>query len=247
MEAMQEIYPDIERQVMPFIRRGAYRLSGKVVGDVDIGDVIQYGREVTWKALQKYDVNQSHGDLDRYVARCLRNAYASLLAKMMAQRRMPRVHQRVGEGYKLRPLPPVMASAVEGIWEWHADTGWTLDPERVLCEEDDDREFDDEMEEIRAELDERQSFVLDVMLNPPPELMTISVEMGGNVNGPPMQIAIVRWLDPLLTKNQIDNTLNKIRQVILAHVERGGFSASFAKTVCRRWTSQGTKRRCETG
>jgi hypothetical protein len=243
MEAMQEIYPDIERQMMGCIRSGARRFVGKVVGKVDEDDIVQYGRLVTWKAVQKYDVNSSDGNIEKFVARCLRNAYASLLAKMMSKSRMPRYIHRSGEAYETRPLPPTPASAIHGIWEWYADTGWTLDPERVLEVEDDELEFDGEISDVFSELDDRQRFVLDVLMNPPPELMRVSVELGGNVDEPPLKIAVVRWLHPLLTKNQIDNILNRIRRVIYSQVERGGFSEEFAAVVYSNWTSRGTKRR----
>jgi hypothetical protein len=240
---LNEMYADIERQVMPLIRRGARRLSRRLGGHIHEDDAIQAGRIVLWNALSGYDANACNGDIERYVSRCLRNAYLSMYAKATAKRRMPQVVSREGVGYSSRPLPPIPTSMCEGTWEWRLQTGPGLDPQVALEYQEAAAEVHMNLAEVRAELNDVQGFIMDIVIDPPSDLMAISVSMGGDPNGPPMQRAIIKWLDPLMTKNQVDNCLHMIRRAIIAHTERGQFSDSFAARVHQGFHPSGASKK----
>lgn len=228
---------------MPLIKRGARRLSQRLGGHIVEDDAIQAGRIVVWKALAGYDVNQSSGDIERYVQRCLRNAYLSMYSRAVAKRRMPQVYDRDGARYSTRPLPPIPTSMCEGSWENRVTTSTLTNPEVALQRCDEVRECEMNLAEIRETLNESQQFIMDIVLDPPRELMELSIDMGGDPNGPPMQRAIIKWLTPLLTKNQVDNCLHMIRRAIIAHIERGQFSASFAARVVKCWHPSGASKK----
>jgi DNA-directed RNA polymerase specialized sigma24 family protein len=238
-----EMYADIEQQVMPLIRRGARRLARRLGGHIHEDDAIQAGRIVLWNALSGYDANACNGDIERYVSRCLRNAYLSMYAKATAKRRMPQVVTRESVGYSSRPLPPIPTSMCEGTWEWRLTTGPGLDPQVALEYQEADAEVRVNIAEIRDGLTDKQKFIMDVVIDPPADLMELSVSMGGDPNGPPMQRAIVKWLDPLMTKNQVDNCLHMIRRAIIAHTERGQFSDAFAERVRSGWHPSGASKK----
>lgn len=245
---LHEMYADVERQVMPLIRRGARRLSQRLGGHIHEDDAIQAGRIVVWNALSGFDITRCDGDIERYVQRCLRNAYISMYARATAKRRMPQVVQRDGATYSTRPLPPVPASMCEGFWEYNCKTSQAHDPQWTLENQEECREVDLNVDEIRAELNEAQQFIMDIVIDPPQELMDISLALGGDPNGPPMQRAIISWLDPLMTKNQVDNCLHMIRRAVFAHMERGQFSDKFNARVRKGWHASGaSKKYCKQG
>jgi hypothetical protein len=81
------------------------------------------------------------------------------------------------------------------------------------------------------------------MIDPPDELMEIHDALGGDINDPPTQVAIVHWLHPLLSKNQLNQTMFKIRRAIMDHVERGQFSDSFCDHVMKNWRHSCSKKK----
>lgn len=240
---LHEMYKDIEAQVMPLIKRGARRLSQRLGGHITEDDAIQAGRIVVWKSLAGYNAALSNGDIERYVQRCLRNAYLSMYARAVAKRRMPQVYEREGARYTTRPLSPIPTSMCEGLWENRVTASPTLDPELSLQRCDDVRECEMNLAEIREGLNDAQRFIMDIVIDPPRELLDLSMAMGGDPNGPPMQRAIIKWLAPLLTKNQVDNCLHMIRRAIIAHIQRGQFSDAFAARVERSWHPSGASKK----
>jgi DNA-directed RNA polymerase specialized sigma24 family protein len=242
MQQLQEMYPDIERQVMPLIIRGADRLANCLGGYFARDDAIQAGRIVVWKALPGYDCNK--GGLKQYVQACLYNAYLTAYHKAIAKRRMPRVvnHDGVG-GYETRPLAPIPLSYLSDTsWSGVLRTPDTWNTEEVMMREDDASECELNIKEIRETLDVRQQFIFDTLLSPPEELMAIHTADGWSANDPPKQTTIVKWLEPLLTKNQVDHSIHKIRRAVIAHAERGQFSDEFYNRVKKGWTPKGAKR-----
>jgi len=89
-------YVEIERSVMPLIRRKAATLRAVM----DPEDAIQEARIVLFQALKSYDPDRQP-DVKRYVARCLTNAFNTMYRKETALRRMPHVQFENGG----RPAP----------------------------------------------------------------------------------------------------------------------------------------------
>ena len=245
---MHELYGDVLKRVMPLITSGARRLSHRLSGHIHEEDAVQAGRIVVWNLLERFSVNECNGDLERFVQRCLRNAFITMYSRAVAKRRMPQAISRDGARYSTRPLPPLPTSMCEGVWENRLTASPLFNPERMLQHEDDERELELNLQEIRASLNDVQRFVLDTMLNPSDDLMERSVAMGGDPNGPPMQRALVEWMSPLLSKNQIDNALLMIRRAIIAHCQCGQFSDAFARRVTEGWHPTGAnKKYCKPG
>lgn len=245
VEIMREIYPEIEARVMHLIARHASVLARKTLGEHSFRDSLQLGREIAWKSLFKYDVNRAQGEIGPYINRCLRNACAETLRKSLARRRLPFVHTRhLDGGHGERPLPPIQMSAIPRLWDWHSGTSmWestTLDP---FDEADEAYELEQNLDEVRKSLNELQCFVLDMMIDPPPELIDIHDSLGEKINGPISQVAFVEWLYPMVDRHQLQKAMSKIRQVIMKHVEKGGFSDSFHDHVLRGWTKLGAMKR----
>jgi hypothetical protein len=159
---------------------------------------------------------------------------------------MPRVSsQQLDGSWDSQPLPPIAQSSLpEPDFGDQADSAsiWASverDPLEMIEEQE---ELDRNLNAIRERLDVRQRFVLDAMIDPPDELMEIHEALGGSVNDPPTQVAIVHWMHPMFTKNQLDQIMLKIRRAIVNHAERGNFSDGFSDHVMRGWTLLGSRR-----
>lgn len=204
------MYNDIERQLMPMIRRKAARLRGFM----DMDDAIQEARLVLFRALQSYDYNRQP-DLERYVGVCLNNAFAGQYNKATAQCRMPRrpALQTDGSYAKVPTLPASMDMEPQS-----QDQG----PECVLESSMQKVDVDLIIGATEALLSERERDVLLCFLQPPPGVKSVPGDSGFNLE-------VAAYLG--MTKNMIDWTLHRVRQALLEVFRFSEFSEGIGKLV----------------
>lgn len=121
-----DIYKDLEPRMLPLIKAKARVLARHE----DIDDLVQEGRMVVLRVLSGYEYNRCD-DLDRYVARCLSNAYKAMYAKITARCRMPRVAYKADVGYTSVPLPPMSLEDIEPDAECASPEDQISETERV--------------------------------------------------------------------------------------------------------------------
>lgn len=218
MTQINELYPDLHSQLDKLVRMKARKLARYM----PVEDAEQEGRMAMLRALKSYDINKSNGDLERYVGRCLDNAFRALYSRCVAQRRMPRVAVQTHEGYVLAPLAPASLDD-------HDHPSCVMDPEAALGDHQECEVIHLTLCEIKSTLNQREAAVLSLMMDPPPE-----VESDGRATN----IGIARYMG--LTKNQVDYAIQKVRRVIMERVAAGAFSPAVTAAVARsglKWAS----------
>jgi DNA-directed RNA polymerase specialized sigma24 family protein len=189
------MYEDIERRLMPMIRRKAARLRGFM----DMDDAIQEARMVVFRVLHSYDFNRNP-NLERYVGICLNNAFAGQYHKMSAQRRMPRRHTQDSEGnWATAPTPPM------SLIEMDASDN-TMDSEAGMMLLQSHGLVGRMIAAIWPQLNEKERAVIDAFIHPPPEIDVAPGEPGFNQ-------AVAAYLG--INKNALDWQLWRPRQLML--------------------------------
>lgn len=207
-ELIQEMYNDVERRMLPFMKAKAARYRG-----VNLDDAIQEARLALMSAMTRFNYNR--GDLQPYMREVVTNTYRAEVTKMLAASRCPRVSERGPDGeWTTRPQLP---SSYEAMLEARvpieseapdATDAPTLDAEthRAL------RAF---RNTLARRLNDRERAVLQCRIAPPVALIKAA---GGEDNVD--NVAIAEHLG--MNKAQIDWALYKIRNVFteLAGQER---------------------------
>lgn len=208
----ESMYEDIERQVMPLIRRKAAKLKGYM----ELEDAIQEARLVLFRVLQSYDYTRQP-DLERYVAVCLNNAFAAQYHKATAQCRMPRrASQELDGTYSCVPSPPNQLLA-----EPEDDTG-DLEQIQILRDEATDVELI--VAATEGLLSEREREVLLCIVQPPAEITVSPFDSGFNIQ-------LAAYLG--ITKNMLDWSLHRVRQALLEVMRLPEFADHIGSLVSR--------------
>lgn len=208
-----EMYRDIERRMMPMIRRKAARFRGHQ----DMDDAIQEARIVLFKALQSYDYNRQP-DLERFVGVCLNNAFAGQFSKDTAQRRMPRRTVNNGDGtHSLIPMPPVTF-----VDEYEVSAGGGGSPELSSLHKESEGVIGSIVDDAIKTLGEREQAVLLCFVSPPPEIDLVPEDPGFN-------LAVAEYLG--INKNMLDWSLHRVRQTLLKTMRQGEFEGHVGQRV----------------
>lgn len=223
---IQEMYPDMERRLLPVIeatikRKGAGRLDG-----IDIDDAIQEARMALLSAMVKYDFTKA--DLAPYMNRVVINTCNALYHKTVQRRRTPRVPVRDLHGeWKMVPSHPAsLEQLTESGEEVTPKSRIATDSE--LCQEDSERRVRAVERAMFRCLEARERRVLRCRLDPPEGLLAIA---GGEE---PTNVHIAQYLG--IGKAQIDWALYKIRNVFTEVASQERFSDVFAEFVeSSRW------------
>ena len=198
-----DLYADIERQLMPMIRRKAARLRGFM----DMDDAIQEARMVVFKVLHSYDFNRNP-ELERFVGICLNNAFAGHFHKMGAQRRMPRRHTRDTDGiWTAVPSPPLSLEDVDA-------TDQSINPEAGALLGESQGLVRQLLASLAPRLGPRERSVLGAFTSPPAAIVLHPGDAGFNQ-------AVAAYLG--INKNMLDWSLALIRRLMLEEMRRSDF------------------------
>jgi RNA polymerase sigma factor (sigma-70 family) len=206
------LYKDIEKLVMPMIRRKAARL-GSIM---DVDDAIQEARIVLFKALKSYEYNRQP-DITRYVSVCLTNAFNTLYRKETARRRSPHVytmthdHRGLAKGWTSIPVP--VNELDESVHNSGAAT-----PEEVVEYKQAEGTIAALLSSIEDKLSLRDRLVLWTYMVPPAELGEF-----------PTNLEVADHLG--LTKNMLDWSLHKIRKHLLAAMRGNAVDERFVSLI----------------
>lgn len=200
-----DLYEDIERRLMPMIRRKAARLRGFM----DMDDAIQEARMVVFRVLHSYDFNRNP-DLERYVGICLNNAFAGQYHKMGAQRRMPRRHTRDQEGnWVTAASPPTSLEDTDAMDR-------SLSPELGVMLGESQGLVSELIAGVMERLGDRERAVLGAFVSPPAEIALHPGEPGFNQ-------AVAAYLG--INKNALDWSLARVRMLLLDEMRDSEFEA----------------------
>jgi hypothetical protein len=228
-QELRDLYPDLERQMLPLIKAKANRL--RRLSGFDFDDALQEGRMALLNAMTKYDYNRGKNGLERYVGRVLTNTYNALLFEHMAQCRMPQVVMQLDNEWVKAPMPPVSLDVLIGF-EPEADYN---DPEQEVAQ--------NQLSEIARvfrlkmfnSLEGRDLDVFSCKVNPPMDLLIMVRNMGGNYNKTPSNVHIARYLG--VSKNAIDHSLYNIRMKFVQMSRQKEFSDLLGDVVKGKgWT-----------
>ena len=229
-EAIKELYPDVERRVLPVIKNRAKRLRG--ISDMDVDDAIQEARVALLKAMARFDFNASDGDFAPYMSVVVVNTCRALYAKSRQARRMPRAPSYGRDGWELVPT---------GLLSIDGNPSEGNDRHRLLAPMDAEPLVDSSMEfresamrvssfrrAMEEQLGEREQQVLRCRIDPPSALVDQIEGEGGDASRP-SNIDIGKYLG--LNKNQMDWAFYKIRNVFTEVASQVRFSDVFADLV----------------
>jgi len=192
-----ELYPEVEQQIMPFIRSYAQRLRPP-----DQDDAIQEARMALLGAMSKYNFNK--GALGPYLRACVANTCKGMAAKSVQKQRIPWVPIQDANGeWRHVPVAPLPLDEALEVGES------TPAPEEVLCHREQSEWAGVFEGEMLKRLDRREKAVLRAKLEEPtPSNLEVAARLG-------------------LTKNQIDHSLLKIRTQFASLSQKARFSALF--------------------
>lgn len=223
-EQIKALYPELEALVMPMIRRKAAKVARRNAG-IGLEDAIQEGRMALMRAMTQYDYNRAQGEFERYANVVLDNTYNGLIYRELAKARMPRVIANENGEWKTLPRAPLSLD----------DESYAFLAESIAAPPT-PTERDPELEQRVAVMKmrmlnglktERDRQVFRCRTNPPLELWRMIENEGGDPTSPePQQIA--RHLG--LTKNAVDWSLHKIRELFL-RLSRESFSDLYGNRV----------------
>lgn len=246
---LREMYPECEREMLPYMRFKARRLRS--VHYLDEADAIQEGRIALLSALVKYDMNRCEGSLKRYVGVALDNCYRDMLYKALAQARMPRGLVRDFDGnWRITPVAPM---SLDQVLQWSDDLqaqyGDSLaspipDPEFIVERSTLEQEAQRFKMKLMNRLKGREKDVFECKVNPSTELLkmcdNIGIEIGcpdddGETYGIEVpNYAIAKFLG--INKNQVDWCVYKIKGIFTRMARGVDFSELFGSiTESRGW------------
>ena len=218
-EIIAELYPEIERRVMGFIKKRSFDVSSRVP-TIDIDDAIQEGRLALLSALIKFDFNKSKGKLESYVGRVLINTYYCMMYEAMTKSRVPHVMVQDEDGNWIdKPRFPISFECMVNP----SDDGDAIayeppsdyeDPEQYVLR----RQLGDmKMRMINKLKDGSHGFeqaVFTLKVNPTPEFLTSLENQGINIEAPDFQVTsdmIGKFLGK--NKNAVDWAMHKIKKM----------------------------------
>jgi hypothetical protein len=109
---INEVYPEIERKLYPYIWKRSKRISSMLPG-IELDDAIQEGRLALLSALAKFDFNKNKGKLESYVGRVLINTYHCMVYEALTQSKVPHVMAQDEHGnWVKRPRFPISLDAM---------------------------------------------------------------------------------------------------------------------------------------
>jgi len=109
---INEVYPEIERRVFPYIKQRSRRIAHMLPG-IELDDAIQEGRLALLSALAKFDFNKNKGKLESYVGRVLINTYHCMVYESLTQSKVPHVMAKDENGnWVKRPRFPISLDAM---------------------------------------------------------------------------------------------------------------------------------------
>lgn len=232
-QLIQEMYPDVEKRLAPVLKREAHRFAQRNP-EYQFEDALQEGRMAMLNAMANYDYNRAIAGLDGYLSRVLRNTFASLTERNLAQHRMPHVEQRGEQGWTRRPTRPT-----------------TIDGHDFADELIDKLDFAEREQAVRlvnvrlqrhfeSTGHQRDKAVHRCMAYPPAELRNSLIEKGADEVG---ALDIANHLG--LGQNAVDWSMNKVRAEATVLIT-GEFSELFDAYVKRGWPMIHSSPRIET-
>lgn len=222
-EQIKQMYPEMEALVMPMIRQKAARFARRNAG-VGLEDAIQEGRMALMRAMTQYDYNKAQGEFQRYANTVLDNTYNGLIYRELARARMPRVATQENGKWKEAPRAPL--SLNDEAYAYIADSV------AAPPTEERDHALEQRVAVMKIRLlnglkTERDRQVFRCRTNPPLELWR-AIEDAGRDPAAPESADIARHLG--LTKNAVDWSLHKIRELFL-RLSRENFSDLYGNRV----------------
>lgn len=222
-QAFNELFKDVERAMLPFMRSRVQRYKG-----MDVDDAIQEARIALMKAMSKYDFDKASGKLVPYMREVVANTYRASIAKALSQKSCPRVAVRGEHGWVKAPQMPM---SYEALMEARAPI------ERGREEDAAEHQLDVAQREALMEqfkralfkkLSTREQDVLRCRLAPPEALE----ELAGEDEIKNVHIAEHLGLD----KSKIDWALYKIRNVFTELAQHPKYAELFGGfTESRAW------------
>jgi len=231
----REVWPEMERRMLPFIKAKANRIKRWVNG-VDYEDAVQEGRMALLAALSKYDCEK--GELEPYIGRVLDNTYKSMLYEMLCASRMPRAVIRDAKNKWVQiPVPPLsLHTMLQYGNEGHQAASY--EPPSGIMTPEDGAKFN-ELEAQAAifrmkmlyKLKGRDKRVFECRTNPPVSLLKMVQNLGGDIANP-TNLHIAEYLG--VDKNAVDWSLYKIKGLFTEMARRKEFSDLFGDIIVRK-------------
>jgi len=239
-KAYHDMWPDLERQMLPFIKAKAKKVKRFVHG-LDMDDAIQEGRLALLAALIRYDYNK--GEFQRYAGKVLDNTYNDMMYGMLMQSRMPRAVVRDYNGeWVEKAQPPLSMNSLMGEMEYESavlGSPWRRKSRRGLISKTVDPyegTKNGELEEqakvfnlkMLNSLTGRDKDVFECRTNPSVDFLKMVQNIGGNIYEP-TNLNIAQYLG--VDKNAVDWSLYKIRAVFTKMARNKEFSDLFGEVV----------------
>jgi len=231
----REIWPDMERRMLPFIKAKAKRIKRWVNG-VDYEDAVQEGRLALLAALSKYDYNK--GELEPYIGRVLDNMYKTMLYEMLCVSRMPRAVIRDAEDKWVQiPVPPLSLHSMLQYGNEGQQPEPYEPPSDIPTPEDGARfnELEHQAGVFRMKmlykLKGRDKQVFECRVNPPVSFLKMVQNLGGDIANP-TNLHIAEYLG--VDKNAVDWSLYKIKGLFTTMARKKEFSDLFGDVIVKK-------------
>ena len=241
-----EMWPQLEKQMLPFIKAKAKRIR-TFAGGLDMDDAIQEGRLALLSVIIKGKYDYTKGELGRYIGKVLDNTYRSMLYQMLSQTRMPRAIVRGdgGEWVEL-PAPPMSLNGLEADpGGWGDDVANRNALSRALTEEDvptpegfiEYREMEEQARIFKLKLlnslKGRDKKVFECRTNPPVDFLKMVENVGGDIYNPTIP-QIAEYLG--INKNAVDYSISKSQKLFTRMARQEEFSDLFGERLeTREW------------
>jgi RNA polymerase sigma factor (sigma-70 family) len=241
-ELVNEMWPDLERTMLPLIQYKAAKVPFWILG-MDMADCIQEGRMALMVALAKYDHNKG-ANIKTYAAKVLDNLYAGLVNQVYTQRRMPRATQVTKDGPKQVCIPPV---SIQSITEYIFDECYAAVqplPDDCASWSESDDQLTALLDHVFSGLKKRDREVYRCRVDPPYELMTVALTRGGDFNNP-SNADIAQFLG--VSKNAVDWSICRTKAAFSKIISDDKFSGMFKGLIeDKEWPVIHTSdRRCD--
>lgn len=257
-DAYHEMWPALEKQMLPFIKAKAKRIRS-FAGGLDMDDAIQEGRMALLSVIIKEKYDYTKGELSSYVGKVLDNTYRSMLYHMLSQTRMPRAVVRGDDGEWLElPSPPMSLSGIEedpGGWSTDVANRPMVSLSKALVERDvplpDESVQSKEMEgqarifklKLLNSLKGRDKKVFECRTNPPVDFLKMVENIGGDIYNPTIP-QIAEYLG--INKNAVDYSVSKIKTIFTRMARQEEFSDLFGERLgTKEWPMVRTSKAAE--
>lgn len=228
--AICEMYPEIERRLMPLIKR-KYNKYSTHAGIKKIGreDALQEARIALLTALSKFDYNRCQGKLERFAGVVLEKAYLCMAYEALAQSRTPYVSYTDEHGELVRVASASLTMDDLMGREPVADL-FTAEDEDLASERE--RRLRIIRMRMMNALKGRDLDVFNCKTNPPPELLKTLQNNGAELDDHDLEITNLDIAEHLgISKNAVDWSISKIRHLFTDFAKDEDFIDLFGDAI----------------